>query len=334
MAEEKTATTISRPPNGQFSTMAVLLEDEQGGRSQHSGQMDEGNFLTGGSLYINVMARDPFTGQAARIDGVKVEQTFGTLVSGIPSEGAFILTCPNYEGFKRRDPTGMVAVSKPENKTSQNKSLPEPVKVKDTIDSFSEVSRSPVCKKYNENVNAAQRHLGLIHERDDLQLLQGKQDGQSPGVAVNQGTGAVYLFGNDGKQNASFAPGQGFKMKATSIDQGGAQQKLVTYNYGSMPQTRNPVADVVPQGTILTPQPSTTPDIMAILNMVATIVDMIDLVKACKDAVDVIRNYDDYRQDRELQDIMNEAEGPGTLEEGMMNEEEREELERDSRYNR
>ena len=308
--------SVESIPQGNFKTLAVLVEKD-GQRSQHTGTTDEGSpvgAITGGSLYISVMARDPYTGQAVRIDGVKVEQTLGTLVTGIPEAGMFELTCPSYEGFKSRDPSGITALPKNQDRTVQNTALPSAVKVKNTVDNFSATSNSPVCRKYDENIAAAQRNLGLVHERDDLQVLQGPENGSSPGVAVDQKGGAVYMFGNDGKQNIQIAPGGGVKMVASSVDTGSAQKELESLGYGGMPQIMNPMNNVIPQGTIVSPQPGTIPNIIKILNMVATIVDMADLIKCCADAVKAVKKMEGREQSAELQKIQNTAAGPSRFE--------------------
>jgi len=322
MAENKPK-SMEGPPQGTFKTTGVLVDSPSGERTQHSGSLID-NTIMGGSLYVNLMVKDPYTGQAVRLDGIKVERTLGTIVSGIPEEGFFELTCPSYSKFKARDPEGMTALPKSKATVVQNTALPTPIKVKDSVDNFSSTSNSPVCKKFNENVNVAQRHLGLVHERDDLEIVQGPENGASPGMAINQRAGSVYLFGNDGKQNMNISPGGGVKMNAATVDSGSAQKELTTMNYGGMPQVENPMNNVVPQGTILMPQPRTVPNVLKILNMVATIVDMADLIKACSDAVKAVKTAQGAEEDQLLNDIYNDAAGYSSFEEQFMTEEEKE----------
>jgi len=301
---------LTGPPSGRFTTTAVSVPDSP---PRHTGTLGAGNVITGGGLVVDVIARDPYTGSTARIDGVNVTMGAGDLVTGIPPSGVFDLTCENYEAFRRRDAARMRATLKQENHTVQNLSIPQQVRVRDTVDSFSD-SPSPTCRQYNENVQAAQRHLGLTHQRDDLNIVQGRINGRSPGMVVNQQRGYVSLFGIDGKQQLSMRPGAGIEARTTSFDTGTAMQENRTLQYGGLPQMNNPVNSVIPQGTILTPQPQTVPMVLKILNMVATIVDMIDLVQACKDAVDVMTASSGREREQRLNEIRAEAEGPSSLE--------------------
>jgi len=306
-------TEMTGPPSGSFVTSAVLVPDGQGNRSQHTGRIGSGNVITGGNLIVNVVASDPYTGQTARLDNVTVEQSAGTLVNGIPPDGVFDLHVPSYEAFRRRDVSSMRATLRSTSGVVQNQSLPSQVRVRDTVDSFSN-SPSPTCKQFNQNLQTAQRYLGLVHERDDLAILQGNRNGRSPGVAVNQSGGQISLFGIDGRQNMSMGPNTGIDVSASSFNTGSAMQENRTLQYGGMPQMNNPVNAVVPQGTILSPQPQTIPQIQKILNMVATVVDMIDLVKACRDAIDVIKNSRGQERENQLNDIRERAAGPGSFE--------------------
>lgn len=314
------------PPQGSFTTSAVQVDDSKGNRTQHTGSLDEGN-ITGGNLTVSVVARDPYTGQTARLDSVTIKTGLGTLVTGVPKDGIFDLSCPSYDAFKRRDVLGMTATPRASNKVVQNQALPVAVKVKDTMNNFTD-SAGAMCKKFDEVVQAGQKNLGLVHERDDIQVLQGQNNGRSPGVVVNQGQGSVHMFGNDGKQNVNIHPGGGIEMKTSSVNQGTALQENISPQYAGMPQMNNPVNSVVPQGTILTPQPQTVPQVLKILNMVATIVDMIELVKACKEAVDIIKNSDGQEEEEQLDELRREAEGPSSFEKVFMNDEQKAEAER------
>lgn len=301
------------PPSGGFVTSAVLVPDGQGNRSQHTGTVGSGNVITGGSLIVNVVASDPYTGQTARLDNVRVEQSFGTLVNGMPPDGVFDLHVQSYEAFRRRDVSGMHATLRSTSGVVQNQSLPQQVRVRDVVDSFSN-SPSPVCRQFNQNLQTVQRYLGLVHERDDLAILQGNRNGRSPGVVVSQSGGQISLFGLDGRQNISMGPNTGVDVNTASFNTGSAMQENRTLQYGGMPQMNNPVNAVVPQGTILTPQPQTVPSILRILNMVATVVDMIDLVKACRDAINVMKNTEGQERENRLNEIRDRAEGPSSFE--------------------
>lgn len=304
------SSTIEAPPSGRFVTTGVIDWENP---PRHTGSMGSGGQILGGDIVVDLIIRDPYTGQTARFDSVKVTTGIGSLVTGIPADGICDVQCPSYDAFKRRDATGMIATPVKSNQVVQNQSLPQAVKVKDTIDNFSD-SPGTVCKAYNENIEAAQRHLGLTHTRDDIQILQGKENGRSPGVVVNQRQGHVSLFGIDGKQNINVSQGSGVEMKTSSINTGSASQESTTMQYGGMPQMNNPVNTVIPQGTVVSPQPQTVPHVLKILTMVGTIVDMIDLVNACKDAVAVIRNTQGNEREEALDSIRSDAEGPGSFE--------------------
>lgn len=296
------------PPAGSFTTLAVLIEDKTGNRTRYTGTMESGNFLTGGDLIISVIAKDPYTGQAVRLENVKIETSIGTLVTGIPADGVFELSCPSYEMFCKRISTGMSAKPISKSPVVQNQSLPEQVKVRDGVDNFSN-SPGTVCRQYNENAETAAKHLGLVHERDDLQILQGKQNGRSPGVVVSQGSGTVSMFSGDGKQNLNFTQGSGLEVNVASFNIGSAAQEVDTMQYGGTPQIYNPMTPMVPQGTIITPQPATLPNVQKVINFVATLADMIDLVTACSDAVKAVRSKDYEAR----QKAINKAKSDGTF---------------------
>lgn len=299
------------PPSGPFTTVGALL-DNNGEKTKYTGTMTSGNVLTGGDLVITVVARDPYTGQSVRIDNVKVESGIGTLVTGIPADGIFELSCPSYENFRKRISTGISAKPISKAVTVQNQAMPDPVKIRDSVDHFSN-SPGTVCRQFKDNAEKAAKHLGLIHERDDINTLQGNQNGRSPGVVVSQNTGTINFFSHDGKQHMGFEPNQGLKIKAASVDMGGAAQEVNTLQYGGLPQMNNPMTPMVPQGTIVMPQPFTVPNMQRILNFIATTVDMIDLIRACSEAVTAIKNKDSAS----LNTTMEEAKGKGSFEESV-----------------
>lgn len=276
----------SKPPSGTFTTVAVLVEDINGGRSKYTGNMTQGNFLTGGDLVISVVAKDPYSGQPVRLDNVKVESNIGTLVTGIPTDGIFELNCQSYEQFCKRIVSGISARPIAKAATVQNQSLPDQVKIKDSVDNMS--NNGSTCRQYDINAATAAKHLGLLHERDDLRILQGPENGRSPGVVVAQGAGEVSMFSVDGKQNVSFSQGTGLNMRVASIEVGGAIHEINTMQYGGISQIENPMMAMVPQGTILTPQPWSIPNVQKIVNFIATVTDMVDLINACSTAVSAV----------------------------------------------
>jgi len=282
---DKANVEINGIPQGPFTITAVLSPNSP---ITHTGVLDEDKDINDGDIVVDIIAQDPYTGNTIYLNQVKYKQVFGSVVTGISNDEVFDLHCMVYSDLKIRDVSTMYVTSKPTTTTVQNKALPKAVKVKDSIDNFSD-SAVPMCKKYNENMDAAQRKLGLVHERDDLQIFQGKENGSSPGLVVSQKDNKVIMFSGDGNQDISMQPGDGIVMNSSAIDTGSASLNNTTFQYGGLPQSNNSMNSVIPQGTITSPQPQTVPNIIKILDMVATVVNMMDLITACSDAVDEIR---------------------------------------------
>jgi len=272
------------PPNGPFTTQAVLLSGDDA-LSMQGTQFTDGS-LGPSVLRANVMARDPYTNDLVRLSGVPVQRPAGTSLEGFSEQQKFTLHCPDYSAFKRRSVGQMTLEPAPADPVTQNLAIPQPVRVKNRIDSFT-AHPSATCRAFNENQERVHRAMGLIHNRDDVSILQGRQNGRSPGVLVHQQDGRIVMFDASGRQHVEL-DGRRLRTNVTGIDTGTANIERNTINYGGLDQMENPVNDVVPQGTILSPQPKTIPYVSKILNTILPIMDMIDLVNCCAQAAKVI----------------------------------------------
>ena len=277
-------------PSGEFTTKAMLVTNDKGDNGKLDGTLFENiggpEFL--GDYRVSVIAKDPYTGNIIRLDNIKVNVSMSQNMAGLKTDQELVLKCTSYSDFKKSKTETMTVEPGPEKPIVQNKAIPQPVKVKDSLNSFA-TNPSALCKKFEKNQDLAHRHLGLTHDRDDITVFQGKENGKSPGVLVHQQDGSMYMFDSSGKQYMAM-DGQRIKMNATGVDFGSADIERTTMQYGGLPQKENPVNDFVPQGTILTPQPKTIPHVAMITNTLLTIYDMIDLVKTCTKAVKLIRD--------------------------------------------
>jgi hypothetical protein len=273
-----------------------------------SGALD----VIGGGMRVSVLVKDPHTGEVVRLDDVPVKTSgSSSMVSGLKPNQSMSIEAPSYKIFRMKLVDTMVAIPGAEDPVVQNQSIPSPVKIKDNVESFSN-NLSSTCKKFNENEEMAKRHMGLTYERDDISIFQGKQSGRSPGVLVHQQDGKLYLFDSTSKQYMTFTP-EGMQFKGSSVDIGTADEERKTFAYMGLDQKENKVNDVVPQGTILTPQPKTVPNIAKVLNTILSITDMIDLVSVCASAV---KEFDDTGNATKATKRANQT----TLENWLMNE--------------
>jgi hypothetical protein len=240
--------------------------------------------IFGAEPRMNVIAKDTYTGELVKIEGVKIKVAAGTALTGIPPDAEFTLTATNYRTFKMNRAEGMMLVPIEKKPTIQNQAIPQPAKVKDTLGSFGNAP-SAMCKTLKDNEQMAKKRLGLIHDRTDVKLMQGDNDGRSPGVLVQQEDGKIYMFDGSGKQYIAM-DGQRFQVQASGIDTGQALEERTLMGFPAM---KNPVNDFVPQGTIVAPQPRLLPHILKLTNTLLTITDMVDLVEACSEAVKVLQ---------------------------------------------
>lgn len=243
------------------------------------------NTIFGADPRIDVVAKDTYTGQVVTLTNVRVKQTEGVMLNGIAPDSKFKLFAPDYQSFKKKriDQMELIPVSTPP--PVQNEALPQPIKIKDTLGAFGE-RPSPICNKLDDNIMNAHKRMGIIYERTDIHILQGKQNGRSPGIAIDPNSGKILMFDNSGKQYVGL-DGQEIKLHGNEVNTGNASEGR---DFLGIPSTKNQVNDFVPQGTIVSPQPRLIPNIAKVINTIYTIKDMIELIKACKDAVNVIKS--------------------------------------------
>lgn len=188
-----------------------------------------------------------------------------------------------------------------------NPALPNPVKIKNQMDSFADMPQAACdmvlesifgktkkagASKRSELEQQSKEYMCETHNRDDLVMYGGNKDGRSPGMVVQQSSGTMYIHDGSGKNYIEVGP-MGKKENTSASDTGCADRNRTSIATGGLPSTENPVLDIVPNGTILTPQPALLPDYKRIALLIFTIYDMIDLVKACGDAVKAIKQFKD-----------------------------------------
>jgi len=143
-----------------------------------------------------------------------------------------------------------------------------------------------------------------LHDRDDLTILQGSNDGRSPGVLVQQSDGKVYMFDVTGKQYIALDSDQ-TKIQSGLVEFGGADMGK-TAAMLPVPMKENKVLDMVPNGTILNPQPKIIINYAKAMNTILTVVDLINLGVACSKAVKTIYGSSKTKR-QDLADIVEES---------------------------
>lgn len=275
--------TSTTPPQGEFKTSAILNEVEE--TSVESGKTSLIDRLAAGAgLRLNVLARDPSTGAYVKLDNVPYRATDAIFGPGITKGKKFILIASSVQSFAEKDVSRMELHDAPQEPPFKNSAIPEQAKIKDSADSF-RTNPSAACRKFADKEKKLREKLGLSHDRDDMVLLQGKNNGASPGLLIQQGDGNLQLFDKSGKQDFTMGSG-GMNTRTPSFDTGGA--KLNQDSILGIPSQRNPMADVLPSGTILTPFPALMPNIRKIASIMLTVMDVIDFTCACAEAVKLI----------------------------------------------
>lgn len=238
-------------------------------------------------VMCDIITRDPYSGELIQLNNVTLVQNNPMMPEGISDEQPCLVNSPSYEIYRRKITEQITASLPPREGPTQNQSLPPFAKIKSQVDSFSS-KPSAVCKDMNDRKRDVDSELGLLHKRDDITILQGKNNGRSPGVLIHQGNGDVCLFDGTGKQFVNINSTNGIQFSAGNIDMGSAKQSKNSMAYAGMPGYENPVSDLLPHGTILTPHPKLLPDITRTINTILPILDLIDLGRACKEAYDNI----------------------------------------------
>ncbi len=282
-------------PGGEYKTDAIMGEADG---SDSSGSLFD-SIASDAGMRLNVLAKDTNTGEYVSLSNVPYKSTNAMFGAGITSGKRFILTASSYSDFVARNVSAMMLEDVPTAPAARNPAIPEQALVKNTTDSF-RTSPSAACKKFSEREKALRKKLGLVHDRDDLVLMQGKKDGASPGAIINQDEGTFTQFDKSGKQSVDLGS-SGLNAKAAAVDTGDAE--LGKNSMLGIPSTKNPLTDVVPSGTILMPVPPFMPNFRKIAATVLTVCDAIDFIVCCGEAVALIMGYGNNDE----QDIINDA---------------------------
>lgn len=244
----------------------------------------EASGITDFNVRATVLVRDPVTGESVRLDDILCKQPGSGIPAPIVSNTPCNLRVPSYDELSRRITTNMEAYPAETPPVVQNQAIP--VKVKSTMDSYA--SRpSWMCQRMAQWERDAKKQLGLISDRDDITMLQGRKNGRSPGVLIHQDNGEIWVFDNSGKQYVVM-DGTQVGIQASSFDTGNAKREHSSIAIGGLPAEDNPVADVLPQGPVVSPHPKTIPSITKIMNTITPILDMITLVEVCVEAVNTV----------------------------------------------
>lgn len=234
-----------------------------------------------------------------------VEVPQGTLAGGVAPGTRFTVTAPSYTVFKgavsemltggRTNLDRIVAIPMTEDPVMTNEALPTPVKVRDALGSLMD-NPSATCQAFKTDMQELMQRMygagmGTIADRNDIRIFQGSKSGRSPGFLVHQPDGKLYMFDSTGKGYITIDGGR-TSVKGAAFDLGSAQEER-NHKQQGFPIVMNPVLDTVPNGTIITPQPFVLPNFTRIAALVLTICDMVDLVKTCVVAVNVILGLKD-----------------------------------------
>ena len=283
-----------KPDSGKYVTSAVLSsKTNYDGATEFDDQVisraQQGDY----ELKADVVAKDTYTGELVHLDGVRIKTGDASITRGISQGQVFELTAPSYEAFLKRKIDQFELTKVSEKPVIQNPALPQPAVIRNTLGSFAE-SNSPTCKKMNQKYEALKRKMGLIHDRDDIVIYGGTSNGRAPGVVVHQANGALIQYDTTGKQYTQIDPSTGIQHNAPQVDIGGADKAHNDMITG-VPMKYNKVNEFVPQGTILTPQPMSIPNLMKVYNMVQSVADLCELTYVCGKAMNAFMTGDDER---------------------------------------
>lgn len=269
--------------------------------------------LDSGKISCTVLTKDPYTGESIRLDNVSLKQNNPAIPDTIDDNQKVTVTAPSYDAYRRRNTVAISAMVAPEEVKATNAALPDHVKVKSKIDAFS--SRpTAMCKSFQDKANDLNEKMGLIYKRKDLTTIQGTDKGASPSFIIHQGNGDVCMVDGTGKQYVNVNVQKGIALQAGQVDMGSAKQCKNSLAYGGQSGYENPVGDVVPQGTIVSPHPKFLPNITKIVNTILPILDMIDLGKACFEAYKVIYDASTDKEKRKGMEKIQNLEQNNTTE--------------------
>jgi len=274
------------PPEGRFTAEGVMLSDPPVLDTPSTKEGKDGVEILGGDLRVSILVRDPYTAELIRLDNVVVKKTPGTIIGGLAEGQRFRIQIPSYEDLRSKRIDDMEAEAVGDSPVLQNKALPTPIKYKNSFDAIA-AKPSMVCKAFKDAEEKAKAAMGLVVDRTDLSILQGPANGRSPGIAVHQQDGKVYMFDNTGKQYASM-DGQAFKINAVEVDMGQAKRGVKAAGF-PIDMEENPMKNYMPQGPIVSPHPNIVPAITKMMNTINYVMDIVDFVQTCGQAVQQIQ---------------------------------------------
>jgi len=274
------------PPEGSFTAEGAMINETPTVNAATSVKGSEGIDILKGDLRVNMLVKDPYTGELIRLDNVLVKRTPGTIITGLEDGQRFRVKILDYNDLRQRKTINMEAEPTGSDPVLQNRALPTPVKYKNNFDAIA-TKPTTMCRKFKQEEEEFKKKMGILIDRNDVSILQGKANGRSPGVLVHQEDGKVYMFDNTGKQYIAI-DGQKVKINAIEVDTGQAKKGCQVAGF-PVDMEENPMLNYTPQGTILTPNPKVIPAVTKMMNTINTITDLIDLVKTCGDAIKKIR---------------------------------------------
>lgn len=249
-----------------------------------------------GYVTVDLVALDPRSGAPTTLNGVRVEVGSATTLSGFRKGQRFTVYAASYEDFRTRNVANITAVPAPEVPTVQNQSIPTPVKFPDPMGKFGGKPAAS-CERYEKTEQEAKSYMGFVADRSDLTIVQGKDNGRSPGLLIQQADGRLYLFDVSGQQHLTMGD-HSVKLQTPLFHTGNADLGRTTFMF-PVPMMENKVLDVVPNGTLLTPQPKLIINFLEALNLITSVMDLVRLGKVCYDAVRVLKGY---KKDSTLQE--------------------------------
>lgn len=286
MPKENRAAVDIRPGTP-IETSGVLVDSSSVSAELTDNSLAElykGNTVSG-FLTVDLVVLDPRTATPITLRGVRVEYPTAGIGGGIRKGQRFTVRAASYEDLLNRNVGAITAVLAPEPPPIQNKSIPTPVKIPDPMGSFGGKA-SARCEPFNKAEQEVKSYMGFTGDRGDLTIVQGKESGRSPGLLIQQDDGQLYLFDGTGQQYMAM-DNHAVKIQSKLVTFGNADIGHTTFML-PFPMVENKVLDVVPNGTLLTPQPRLLINVLEAVNLATSVLDLIKLAKLCKQAAEII----------------------------------------------
>ena len=277
MKNNKKSNPIEFYNAGTYTTKAHIDGDIYGGDPLKEGLMIA-QLLNPfqGELLLDVVAKDTYSGEMVTLVGVPFKKPKGAMSAGISPNTVFDLTAPNYEMFIKKRTSTMNLVETPESPTYRNTAIPEPIKQRSSGDMYA-TERGFTCQKFDQVTNTLKEKKGLIFDRDDITVMQGKKDGNSGGVIVHNESGELWLFDETGQYQLMKNGNLLIKTRTHDIESAQRSRQLDPDKMGLYVQDTAEL-DTLPAGTILTPAPNVLPDFWKIATTIMDVIDLCDLV--------------------------------------------------------